>query len=84
METKGREDTGHGRIWGKCSRSQGQQVQSPGAASAWCLGRGEGDRGALCGREQGLLPLEEVWEQARPKAQSVALVSKCSRKLQEF
>lgn len=45
---------------------------------------GEGDRGALCGREQGLLPLKEVWEQARPKMKSVAFVAKCSRKLQEF
>lgn len=85
METKGREDAGRGRIMGKCGRSQGQQVQQPwGRISLVSWGRVEVSRGALCGCEQRLLPLEEVWGQARPKAKNVAFVSKCSRKLQEF
>lgn len=85
METKGREEAGCGRIRRKCGRSQGQQVQEPwGGISLVSWGVGEVSRGAVCGRERGLLPLEEVWERARPKAKRVAFVSKCSRKLQEF
>ena len=75
MEGSGESAVGH----------RDSRCKSPGAASAWCLGGwGEVSRGALCGCEQGLLPLEEVWGQARPKAKNVAFVSKCSRKLQEF